>query len=106
MSLTSPHRMSTTTEILPALEEIYAQIKRINRELRPSDHIVGDLAVDSLATLEILLGLERRFGVALVDNPREAKIETVGDLVGLIEDLRAESAGYVRLYLQVPQSRC
>lgn len=79
---------SLAAEILSALEENYARIKRISRELRPTDRIVADLAVDSLATLEILLELEKRFGVALVDNPRSARVETIGDLIGLIEDLR------------------
>lgn len=95
--MTSPHSTnaattSLTTEILSALEEIYARIKRISRELRPADRIVADLAVDSLATLEILLELETRFGVALVDNPRSARVETVGDLIGLIEDLRQRTS--------------
>lgn len=88
--MTIPDSTAASAEVLPALEEIYARIKRVNRELRPTDHIVRDLDVDSLATLEILLGLEDRFGVALVDNPRAAKVETVGDLVELLDDLRAE----------------
>ncbi|SFQ03147.1 acyl carrier protein [Amycolatopsis arida] len=75
-------------DVLPVLEEIYAKVKRIHRELRPADRIVADLEVDSLATLEILLALEERFGVSLVDNPRAARVETVADLVALLDDLR------------------
>ena len=83
--MTSP---STTAEVITAIEEIYGRLKGIHRDLRPSDRIVADLEVDSLATLEILLELEQRFDVSLVDNPRAAKIETVADLVTLLEDLR------------------
>lgn len=86
--MTSPDTSEAATEVLPALEEIYAEIKRFRRELRPSDRIVRDLEIDSLATLEMLLALEERFGVSLVDNPRAVKTETVGDLVRLLEDLR------------------
>lgn len=86
--MTSPNKTSAAPEILGALEEIYAQIKRVNRELRPTDRIIADLEVDSLATLEILLQLEERFGVALVENPRAARVQTVGDLVELLDDLR------------------
>lgn len=86
--MTSPDESEPAAEILSALEEIYAEIKRFRRELRPSDRIVRDLEIDSLATLEMLLALEERFGVSLVDNPRAMKTETVGDLVRLLEDLR------------------
>ncbi|HZN17494.1 MAG TPA: acyl carrier protein [Micromonosporaceae bacterium] len=86
--MTSPNSTSADAEVLGALEEIYAQIKRVNRELRPTDRIVNDLEVDSLATLEILLALEERFGVTLVENPRAARVQTVGDLVALLEELR------------------
>jgi acyl carrier protein len=90
--LTSPDNTSTTTETLAALEEVYARVKRVQRDLRPSDRIVQDLEIDSLATLEILLGLEERFGVALVDNLQAASITTVGDLVELLDGLRADRA--------------
>jgi len=73
------------------LEEVYAQVKRVQRDLRPTDRIIQDLEIDSLATLEILLALEERFGVALVDNPKAAGITTVGDLVGLLDELRADA---------------
>lgn len=82
---------STRDGIIPALEEIYARIKKVSRDLRPSDRIVRDLEIDSLATLEILLALEERFGVTLIDNPRLARIETVGDLAALVDDARREA---------------
>nr|CEL19929.1 hypothetical protein [Kibdelosporangium sp. MJ126-NF4]CTQ97153.1 hypothetical protein [Kibdelosporangium sp. MJ126-NF4] len=81
--------MSATT--LTAVEEVYREVKRVSRELRPDDRIVEDLAVDSLATLEILLALEERFGVSLVDNPAAAGVRTVGDLVSLLDELRTEA---------------
>ncbi|ALG08576.1 hypothetical protein AOZ06_18100 [Kibdelosporangium phytohabitans] len=77
--------MSATT--LTAVEEVYRDVKRVHRELRREDRIIEDLAVDSLATLEILLALEERFGVSLVDNPAAAGVRTVGDLVDLIDEL-------------------
>jgi acyl carrier protein len=79
---------SASAEILVALEEVYAQIKKVSRELRPTDRIVRDLDIDSLATLEILLALEERFGVRLIEDPRVARIDTVADLVGLLSDVR------------------
>ncbi|MGR3932838.1 acyl carrier protein [Streptomyces sp. BRA346] len=92
MTLPDSTRTSANTETLTALEEVYAQVKRVQRDLRPTDRIIQDLEIDSLATLEILLALEERFGVALVDNPKAATITTVGDLVGLLDELRADAA--------------
>lgn len=83
---------SACAEVIPVLEEIYARIKKVRRELRPSDRIVRDLEIDSLATLEILLALEERFGVTLIEDPRLARIETVGDLAGLVDDVRNREA--------------
>ncbi|AWW41063.1 hypothetical protein ADL00_32255 [Streptomyces sp. AS58] len=87
--MTSPDNTTTSPETLRALEEVYAAVKRVRRDLRPSDRIVQDLEIDSLATLEILLGLEERFQVSLVDNVRAAGVTTVGDLVALLDELRA-----------------
>ncbi len=78
--------------MLAALEEIYAQIKRVHRELAPTDRIVADLGVDSLATLEMLLALEERFGIALVDNPAVARIDTIAELVALITEVAGAGA--------------
>ncbi|QLH24952.1 acyl carrier protein [Streptomyces sp. Rer75] len=91
MTLPDSTRTSANAETLTALEEVYAQVKRVHRDLRPTDRIIQDLEIDSLATLEILLALEERFGVALVDNPKAATITTVGDLVGLLDELRADA---------------
>lgn len=91
MTLPDSARASANAETLTALEEVYAQVKRVQRDLRPTDRIIQDLEIDSLATLEILLALEERFGVALVDNPKAATITTVGDLVGLLDELRADA---------------
>lgn len=91
MTLPDSASTSVNSETLTALEEVYAQVKRVQRDLRPTDRIIQDLEIDSLATLEILLALEERFGVALVDNPKAAGLTTVGDLVGLLDELRADA---------------
>lgn len=89
--MTSLDGTRAAAEVLAALEEVYAQVKRVNRELRPSDRIAADLEIDSLATLEILLQMEERFGVTLLENPRAARVETVADLVTLLNDLREQT---------------
>ncbi|MGW7003963.1 acyl carrier protein [Streptomyces sp. NPDC054933] len=90
--MTIPESANASTETLTVLEEVYARVKRVSRDLRPSDRIVRDLEIDSLATLEILLALEERFAVSLVDNPKAVGVVTVGDLVDLVDELRAGGA--------------
>lgn len=79
-----------SAEILPVLEEIYARVKKISRELRPSDRIVRDLGIDSVATLEILLALEDRFDIELAGDSRVAHVDTVADLAELLNEVRAQ----------------
>jgi acyl carrier protein len=79
-------------QMLPVLEEVYTQVKKVRRELLPDDRIVQDLEVDSLATLEILLALEERFGVELVGDPRVVGVSTVADLIRLLEETRNQAA--------------
>lgn len=77
-------------QVLPVLEQIYARVKKVRRELRPADRIAADLEVDSLATLEILLALEEQYGVTLVGDPRMAGVHTVADLIALLDDVRGQ----------------
>ena len=76
-------------EVLRALEKIYLGIKRVRRDLRPDDRIAEDLGIDSLDAIELLVALENRYGVQLVDNPRAAGVVTVEDLVALLTDALA-----------------
>lgn len=50
--------------------------------------ILEDLDLDSLDTVELTLGLEKRFGVEISDEDAEG-LETVGDVIDLIEAKRS-----------------
>ncbi len=78
--------------------EILADIERVAREhlagphplppLRPETRLVEDLRLDSLRLLTLVIEVENRFRIRL-DEGDEAAIETVGDLVRVIEAKRA-----------------
>lgn len=53
--------------------------------------LAGDLALDSMKLLELVVELENAFQVALEPEPGEP-IETVGQVVALIERCRARGA--------------
>lgn len=58
-------------------------------ELRPEMHLVEDLELDSLRLLTLAVEVENHFRVCL-DEEDEAVIETVGDLVRVIEQKTVE----------------
>ncbi len=74
----------TEADVISALDAIYLEIKRVRRELRPEDHLVQDLDIDSLAALELLIALEARFSVNLLNDRRAADVATVAELVDVI----------------------
>lgn len=52
------------------------------------DTPIKDLGIDSIAMLEFIFRIEDVFGIQ-VDNDQAAKLNTIADIAGLIEQLRA-----------------
>ena len=79
-------------------QEILAGIAAVAREhldfrgvLTEDQHLVEDLTLDSIRLLTLAAEVENRFRVAL-DAEDEAGIETVGDLVDVLEAKLAAAA--------------
>ena len=53
--------------------------------IRPESEIIKDLGADSLDVVEMLLDLEKEYGVEISDE-QAAELKTVGDIVKLIEN--------------------
>ena len=53
--------------------------------ITPESEIIKDLGADSLDVVEMLLELEKEYGVEITDE-QAADIKTVGDIVKLIEN--------------------
>lgn len=70
---------------LAVLEDVYRRLRGRSRDLRLSDRLREDLDVDSLLGMELLVQVEDAVGVELLNDPRVARLRTVGELVGLIE---------------------
>lgn len=45
----------------------------------------NDLGADSLDVVELVMGLEKKFGVTITDKEIDKKIRTVGDLIRCLE---------------------
>lgn len=74
------------------MADIYAQVKDVIVEKLGTDadkvtmeaSFVDDLGADSLETVELIMGLEDKFGITIADEEAE-KIRTVKDAVSFIE---------------------
>ena len=77
--------MATTEEIRSDLAEIVNEIAGVDADdVQLDKSFVDDLDVDSLAMVEILVGCEEKFGVAIPDEESK-NLKTIGDAVAYIE---------------------
>ena len=53
--------------------------------ITPESEIIKDLGADSLDVVEMLLDLEKEYGVEITDE-QAADLKTVGDIVNLVEN--------------------
>ena len=73
------------SRIRAALQEV------VGRQITVTDQtdIVNDLGLDSLAVMNFVMALEDEYDISMPLD-RMAEVQTVGDLVRTIEDLRGE----------------
>ncbi len=81
--------MATQEEILSTLADLVYDVADVPVEdVALEKSFVDDLDIDSLAMVEIIVGIEEKFGVTVPDD--EAKnLKTVGDAVAYIEQAQA-----------------
>jgi len=73
------------SRISAALQEVVGRPVAIS----DSTDIVNDLGLDSLAVMNFVMALEDEYDISMPLD-RMAEVQTVGDLVRTIEDLRGE----------------
>ena len=78
------HNNSLTGEIT----EMVRNIGKVQGEVPPDKDIYADLGVESINSIEILLALEDKFGIA-IDDTRFIKARTVQLLIDLVIQTRA-----------------
>ena len=73
--------------MLDQIKEILASSLSIDADsITEATSFSGDLGIDSLDIVELLMNVEEEFGVSIEPDP---SIATVGDLIAKIEELRA-----------------
>ncbi|MBQ7408262.1 MAG: acyl carrier protein [Clostridia bacterium] len=74
--------MSTFENIAALMAE---QLGIDKSTITPESEIIKDLGADSLDVVEMLLDLEKEYGVNISDEAA-AELKTVGDIVALVEN--------------------
>ncbi|MEO8597165.1 MAG: phosphopantetheine-binding protein [Candidatus Solibacter sp.] len=85
--------LTTNQDVALALEEIvrrYAPKNRAAIALQPETHLTNDAGIDSPRMIDIVLGVEDRFGITVEDDDVQ-RVRTFGQLVELVS-LRSEGA--------------
>ena len=59
-------------------------------ELTPDKRIFEDLELDSLDIVDMIVGLQQKFGVQLRENKDIREVRTLGDVYDVFEKLAAE----------------
>ena len=78
------------SEILNEITPIIAEKLGVDdSEVTMEASFTNDLGADSLDTVELMMEFEKTFGLTIPDDQQE-NITTVGDVVRLIEKMRAE----------------
>jgi acyl carrier protein len=81
--------MAAKTEILNDLAVIVEEVAGVPADDVQSDkEFIGDLDVDSLSMVEIVVAAEEKFGVRIPDD-QVKNLKTVGDAVDFIEGAQA-----------------
>ena len=78
------------SEVLELVGELARKELDFEGELKPAMRLVQDLELDSIRLLTLATAVEDHFSIVL-DEQDEASIETVGDLVALIERKRSSA---------------
>lgn len=79
--------------VASALEEIvrrYAPKNRAALPLTPQTHLTNDAGIDSPRMIDIVLGVEDRFGITVEDDDIQ-RVKTFGQLVELVSERTAEA---------------
>ena len=78
-------------EIIKAVNSIFIERFELEEsELAPEKNIIEDLQLDSLDLVDMIVGLQQKFGIMLRDNPEIRNVRTLGDVYDLFEKLAKE----------------
>ena len=80
----------TRDEIIEAVNgALVNELELDPADLSPEKTFFDDLGLDSLDMVDIMIGLQRKFGIALRDNEEIKQVRTLGDVYDFFEKNQA-----------------
>ncbi|MBU0693396.1 MAG: acyl carrier protein [Candidatus Omnitrophica bacterium] len=79
-------------EIIKMTNEVFEEAFEIeSQKLTPEANIFNDLGLDSLDVVDLVVALQKKFGVQIRNDERVRNIRTLGDIYGFIDALGEEN---------------
>ena len=82
----------TREEIVEIVNGAFAELDIPGEELSPEKKFFDDLGLDSLDMVDVVISLQRKFGVQLRGNEEIKKVVTLNDLYEFFVKIDAEKA--------------
>ncbi len=80
-------------EVIRKTNEVFEESFEIQKErLVPEAHIFNDLGLDSLDIVDLVVALQKKFGVTIRSDERVRTIRTLGDIYQFISSLGKEGS--------------
>jgi len=84
--------MMVEQDVVRMVNEVLMESFEIKPEhLRPEAYIFNDLGLDSLDIVDLVVALQKKFGVTIRDDARVRTIRTLGDIYNFIQSIKRES---------------
>ncbi len=81
----------TRDEIVTMTNAVFEESFELPPEqLVPQAQVFDDLGLDSLDTVDLVVALQKKFGVSIRDDARVREIRTLNDIYDFIETLKAD----------------
>ncbi len=82
----------TRDRLIELINQIFVdQFELAPEDLTPEKRIFEDFALDSLDIVDLITGLQRKFGISLRDNKDVLQIRTLQDIYDLVEKLARDN---------------
>ncbi|MFH0753427.1 MAG: acyl carrier protein [Candidatus Omnitrophota bacterium] len=77
--------MRTKEDVIRLTNEVFENNFEISPDrLKPEAHVFNDLGLDSLDTVDLVVALQKKFGVTIRDDERVRSIRTLADVYNFI----------------------
>lgn len=81
----------TEQEIIDVVNKVFEESFEIEKEkLKPDAHIFTDLGLDSLDIVDLVVALQKSFGVTIRNEERVRNIRTLQDVYQFISAIKSE----------------